>query len=409
MKAKTELFFLLKIFTAAGIIYLAVFSFLKVLLPDISGYAALFVLFSGVCVLISAVVTAVYCIREKSAALRKMDSILSGIPEAVITVNRNLKITYANPPAYELLRLEHGSVVGTCIDEAINDIPIRNLFMRAVKFNKAFEGDLDMGKNDCRHIKICARPMPACGGFLGKTGSIVIIQDISAKNKAERIQSEFVSNVTHELKTPLTSIKGFIETLKNGAVKDPEIANKFLEIIDSEAGRLHMLINDILQLSQIENLKKDANVRRNSLNSIVSEVISILSGQARKKGITISRNIEKNLYIIANRDRLKQMLINLIDNAIKYNVEEGIIEISARKDEKNIFISIRDTGIGIDVKHIDRIFDRFYRVDKGRSRGMGGTGLGLSIVKHIVDLYGGNIDVRSVLGEGTEFVITLPV
>lgn len=408
MKAKTELFFLLKIFTAAVIIYLTVLSLLKVLFPGVSDCAVPFVLFAGVCVLISAVVTAVYCIREKSSALRKMDSILGSIPEAVIIVNQDLKITYVNPPACELLRLEHSSAVGTCIDEAIKDIPTRNLFMRAVKFNKTFEGDSDMGKNGCRHIKVCAQPLPAHGSFLGKTGSIVIIQDITAKNKMERIQSEFVSNVTHELKTPLTSIKGFIETLRGGAVKDPEVAYKFLEIIDVEASRLYMLINDILQLSQIENLQKDSNVRKNSLNSIVSEVISILSGQAGKKGVTISRNIEKNLHIIANRDRLKQMLINLIDNAIKYNVEEGIVEVSAFKENKNILISVKDTGIGIDAKHIDRIFDRFYRVDKSRSRGMGGTGLGLSIVKHIVDLYGGNIDVKSVLGEGTEFIITLP-
>ena len=225
----------------------------------------------------------------------------------------------------------------------------------------------------------------------------------------EQIRTEFVSNVTHELKTPLTSIRGFIETLRNGAINDPDVAEKFLEIIDIEAERLYMLINDILHLSEIETKQKDNNIETYEFEPIVEEVLSILQGAADKKNVALISEVKNDIKITANRDRIKQMLINLIENGIKYNNEGGNVMISANKAEGKVIFSVKDSGIGIAKEHLPRIFERFYRVDKGRSRNMGGTGLGLSIVKHIVNLYSGDIKVNSEPGEGTEFIIKLPM
>jgi two-component system phosphate regulon sensor histidine kinase PhoR len=206
----------------------------------------------------------------------------------------------------------------------------------------------------------------------------------------------------------LTSIRGFIETLRGGAIDDREVSEKFLEIIDIEAERLYMLINDILQLSEIESRQKDTNVQKNKLKSIVDEVAPILQAAAEKKQVSLNINISDKIDITANRDRIKQMLINLVENAIKYNMENGKVNLQAFEARGKVIISVKDTGIGIAKEHLPRIFERFYRVDKGRSRSMGGTGLGLSIVKHIVNLYNGDIRVNSEPGKGTEFVIELP-
>jgi two-component system phosphate regulon sensor histidine kinase PhoR len=169
-----------------------------------------------------------------------------------------------------------------------------------------------------------------------------------------------------------------------------------------------MLINDILQLSEIESRQKDTNVQKNKLKSIVDEVAPILQAAAEKKQVSLNININDKIDITANRDRIKQMLINLVENAIKYNVENGKVNLQAFEARGKVIISVKDTGIGIAKEHLPRIFERFYRVDKGRSRSMGGTGLGLSIVKHIVNLYNGDIRVNSEPGKGTEFVIELP-
>jgi two-component system phosphate regulon sensor histidine kinase PhoR len=227
--------------------------------------------------------------------------------------------------------------------------------------------------------------------------------------KLEQIRTEFVSNVTHELKTPLTSIRGFVETLRNGAIYDTSVAPRFLDIIDIEAERLTMLIIDILQLSEIENAKSDTNIEEHDLTGIIIEVLSILAPEADKKGVTLRSNAANKIIVRVNRNRIKQLLINLIENAIKYNKENGSVLVKAVKSEGSLALSVEDTGIGIEEEHLSRIFERFYRVDKGRSRSMGGTGLGLSIVKHIVNLYDGNISVESEPGKGTKFTIQLPL
>ena len=221
-------------------------------------------------------------------------------------------------------------------------------------------------------------------------------------------QKSFIQDVSHELKTPLTSIRGFVDTLKSGAINE-EVGVKFLDIIDIEAERLELLINDILILSEIESLMGDKNQGYHNLAEISDEVVQLLIPKTEKKGLQIYTEYQDMLPMFeCNPNRIKQLLINLMDNAVKYT-EEGSVTLRLRTEYMGYIIEIEDTGIGIEKVHIPRLFERFYRVDRGRSRKMGGTGLGLSIVKHIVELHSGSIRVTSEPNEGTKITIRLPI
>ncbi len=229
---------------------------------------------------------------------------------------------------------------------------------------------------------------------------------VLAMKKVENMRREFVSNVTHELKTPLTSIRGFVETLKAGAIEDPKIAHKFLDIIEIESDRLTNLISDTLLLSEIES-KKDTKREPCDVNAVIGEVVELLQPKVKEHVRLIFHPDSSVRPYSCNRDRLKQLLINLIDNGLKAT-EFGAVTVSCRSTSTQLVIEIADTGIGMEEEQLDRIFERFYRVDKGRSKAQGGTGLGLSIVKHIVELYNGTIEVTSKPGVGSEFTVKLP-
>lgn len=238
-------------------------------------------------------------------------------------------------------------------------------------------------------------------------GILLILEDITQIRKLENMRRDFVSNVTHELKTPLTSIRGFVDTLKAGAIKQEQVAVRFLDIIDIETERLSSLINDILLLSEIES-KEDQVVAPCNMNVVITDVIELLQPKIADKNVVIVYEQKTGIDDYpANANRMKQLLINLLDNAVKYT-EVGTISIQCEKKKNKLLLIIEDTGIGMEEDHLDRIFERFYRVDKGRARKSGGTGLGLSIVKHIVERYNGKIKVESKLNKGTKFTIQLP-
>lgn len=340
----------------------------------------------------------------------KVDSIINSMTSGIVAVDTEYRILMINSIASEIFGIKHGpGVIGINILELIRNNRINAFLKETIEKNVPLVKEVTIGQPENRILRVHTTPIKSMDAGVLNSGGIASIQDITGIKKLEQIRTEFVSNVTHELKTPLTSIRGFIETLRNGAIDDREVAEKFLEIIDIEAERLSTLINDILQLSEIESKHKDSNIGTYNLKSIVSEILSILQGSAEKKGIVLIDDVADGIIITANRDRIKQMLINLVDNGIKYNKENGSVAVQAHKVGGKLVISVKDTGIGIAEEHIQRIFERFYRVDKGRSRSMGGTGLGLSIVKHIVNLYNGDIKVNSTPGKGTEFVIQLPV
>lgn len=239
-----------------------------------------------------------------------------------------------------------------------------------------------------------------------KYGTILVAEDITRMKKLETIRKDFVSNVTHELKTPLTSIRGFVDTLKDGAIEDPVFSKRFLDIIDIETERLSVLVNDILILSEIENAVETGKsmVR---VEAVIDEVIELLQ-KKKKDSVNLIKEMESPVTdFLCNRDRLKELILNLADNGVKYT-NEGTVTIKCWEDEHDLILQFKDTGVGIPEEHLPRLFERFYRVDKGRSRKLGGTGLGLSIVKHITELYKGTIRVESKVGEGTVFTVILP-
>ncbi|HWQ77346.1 MAG TPA: ATP-binding protein [Anaerovoracaceae bacterium] len=228
---------------------------------------------------------------------------------------------------------------------------------------------------------------------------------VEENKKADQIRKDFVANVTHELKTPLTSISGFVETLQDGAAEDPEVRSKFLDIIAIEAARLKRLIEDILIISDIENKREfntdsDINVRES-----IEEILASLTPIIEAKKIRTITHYAYEIYIGGNPDRFKQLMVNLIENAVKYSHDGGTVAINAERKEGKVYISVSDTGIGISAENLPRIFERFYRVDKSRSQKVGGTGLGLAIVKHIAALFEAEVKVESELGKGSTFTV----
>ncbi len=345
-------------------------------------------------------------IKEKNI---RMEAILSGVVNGIIAVDSAKRILFINPVAASLLGIEDISVTGKHILQVIRNNQLDDQLKSIINENDYIDTELLISFPEEKILKIYANPIR----YMEKEddiGIIIIIQDISELRKLEKMRSEFVANVSHELKTPLTSIKGFVETLKNGALEDEETSIRFLNIIEDEADRLNRLISDILSLSELENRRTRYMIDSIDVKSVISEVVSMLSNQAEKKSIDLSFTAADNLRMIyGERDNLKQMLINLIDNAVKYTPEGGRVEVHTINQDNRIVIVIKDNGIGIPKEHIPRLFERFYRVDKARSRKVGGTGLGLAIVKHIVKLFDGEIEVESTVGKGTKFTIILPI
>lgn len=366
----------------------------------------------------------VYDLKDKNL---KMDTILNNMTDGIIAVDKNNSVVLVNSVACRLFGIpdaNENEIIGKNILEIIRNTHINRMLNETLKGKTVLSDEINVSFSGGRIYRITTVPVQTSlkdSSFLKENpfsdnsflafnqGAVISVQDITNIKKLEQIRSEFVSNVTHELKTPLTSIRGFIETLRNGAINDKEVADKFLEIIDIESERLYALINDILQLSEIESGKNETSTEAVDVAGVIEECAAMLKSEADKKIVSIHINSRgNNLFINASRNRIKQMLINLIDNGIKYNVSGGSILISVYKNAGWLIMKVKDTGIGIPEEHLPRIFERFYRVDKGRSRSMGGTGLGLSIVKHIVNLYNGDIKVQSRPGAGTEFIIRFP-
>jgi two-component system phosphate regulon sensor histidine kinase PhoR len=229
-------------------------------------------------------------------------------------------------------------------------------------------------------------------------------------HRLEQVRSDFVANVSHELKTPITSIKGFVETLQEGSLDDPQEAKRFLEIIARHTDRLNAIVDDLLSLSRLEEDRENRRLffEHSYLKPVLASAVKLSKIKAEKKNITVELICDDNIAVNINSVLIEQAVFNLIDNAVKYSGGNNNIKITAQKQDKEVLISVSDNGCGIESRHLSRIFERFYVVDKGRSRKLGGTGLGLSIVKHISQVHGGSITVESRLNEGSTFTIHLP-
>jgi two-component system phosphate regulon sensor histidine kinase PhoR len=344
----------------------------------------------------------------------KLEAIMSSVVNGIIAIDGSEKVLFINSVAESILDIKERDVVGKHLLQVVRNNSIDNYLNTILREKKYFDTEITLGGYSEKTLKFYANPIKQTDKSDIK-GIIITIQDITELRKLEKMRTEFVANVSHELKTPLTSIKGFVETLKMSDMENQQDNMRFLNIIEDEADRLYRLINDILSLSELE--QKKAKIKKESINieKSVIEVLSMLKGQSKEKNIETSMSIQEGLKsLIGDSDKIKQMLINLIENAIKYTPENGKVVVEAYNllDEdgrENIVITVADNGIGIPKQHIPRLFERFYRVDKARSRKVGGTGLGLAIVKHVVILFNGKIEVNSEVGKGTEFKITIPV
>ena len=241
-------------------------------------------------------------------------------------------------------------------------------------------------------------------------GALIVLHDVTRLKKLENIRRDFVANVSHEIKTPITAIKGFTETLGEGAVENPEVTSRFLGIINKHVDRLETLIEDLLSLSRIEQeVENDVIVLREAMiRDVLLTAVQVCQIKAAPKRINLELSCNEHLKANINTELLEQAVVNLLDNAIKYSGEDSTVRIAARQIDDEIEIKVRDEGCGIERKHLPCLFERFYRVDKARSRSMGGSGLGLAIVKHIVQAHRGRVTVESAPGQGSTFTIRLP-
>lgn len=330
----------------------------------------------------------------------KLEAILKSMDSGVIAVDKNFKVIMINPYAKNIFGINK-DIIGKNLLDNIRSFELENIFKsntdeyKEIKILWPKERDLRIKTADINNGK-------------NLIGTVAVVQDVTDIKRLENMRSQFVTNVSHELKTPLTSIKGFAETLKY--VEDKETKERFLDIINEEAERLTRLINDILTLSHIENTKSsEINEENIDINKTVEDICYLVKNSADNKNISLKIVGEKIPNIIGNKDKFKQMLINLIDNAIKYTEKDGSITIGTENMNDRCIIWVQDTGVGISKDHIPRLFERFYRVDKARSRAQGGTGLGLAIVKHIVLSFNGEINVESEIGKGSKFIVSIPI
>ncbi|MBQ1256330.1 MAG: PAS domain S-box protein, partial [Clostridia bacterium] len=340
---------------------------------------------------------------------RIFGQVINQMKTGIITVDNDLQVGFTTNITGDLFGVDTTDAENQPLYSVFRNEELEIAFKEAMGSNtgnmyvKEIEGmTLEGG---VRPLRIYASPLYREGK---PAGVIAVVEDISEIKKLEQLRTDFAANVSHEMKTPLTSIKGFVETLQAGAVDNPEMARKFLNIIMIEADRLTRLINDILSITKMESGNENVEIKKIALDRAVMEVCDLLKIHAEEKEVKVNAGPnEKPSFIMGNPDRVKQLLINLIENAIKYNKVGGSVTVKVFEDDEHIHLSVSDTGIGVKEEHLKRLFERFYRVDKGRSRAMGGTGLGLAIVKHIVNSMGGFIEVSSKYGEGTEFLVTL--
>lgn len=337
---------------------------------------------------------------------RKLSTVLNNMANGVILVDQKGIIMLANPAIEWLLGDSVKDIIGKNHQEAGRNSSLSELIERSLKNGESLHTEIEILNPRRRFLASSLAPIIDSYGKVN--GVVAVLNDITKLKRLENMRTEFVANVSHELRTPVTAIKGFTETLLDGALEDEETSKAFLQIIYKESDRLHRLINDLLDLSKIELNQEVLNYSRVNVTKLMESVIETFQPKTAKLGLAIEHKLN-SISAEVDEDRIKQVIINLINNAVTYTTKGKItIELTSYK-EHSFRIIIKDTGIGIPKKDIPRIFERFYRVDKARSRDSGGTGLGLAIVKHIIESHQGFIQVESEIGKGSSFTITLPM
>lgn len=344
----------------------------------------------------------------------EMGAVLSSMVEGVTAVDRNEQIISLNRAAASLLQINAHQAIGRSIQEVIRNVSLQEYVSRTILENQPFDGEVTMNVGDEpdteeRNVQFQTAVLYDAAGQ--RIGAVMVLHDVTQLRRLESVRREFVANVSHEVRTPISAIKAAVETLED----DPQFADnntgRFLRIVGRQADRLASIVEDLLSLARIE---EDAEAIFSELQD--TEIAAVLRASrdtvepaATQKQMTLEVQCDPALHVRINAPLLEQALINLIDNAVKYSGDQTTVHIRAEQNEQELVLAVTDQGRGIEPNHLPRIFERFYRTDKARSRELGGTGLGLSIVKHIAQAHGGRVDVESTPGRGSTFKIHLPI
>jgi two-component system phosphate regulon sensor histidine kinase PhoR len=335
----------------------------------------------------------------------RREAILSSMAEGVLAVDGGLHVTFCNDSFARLMGVKGSVSQGVPLLEVARDPGLFNVLQRAARTGESIKQRLQILPAAGRSFEVHATPLATASG----RGAIAVLHDTTDLERLEQIRKDFVANVSHELRTPLAVIAGYAETLLDGALEDSENNRKFIEGIQSSAIRLNNIASDLLVLSELEAGLNPGGSYSISVQEALGTALTIVSPEAKMRGVHLIRGAIENANVMGSKIRLEQALVNLLTNAIKFNRTGGQVRAdSGRMPDGSAFIRISDTGVGIPFEDLPRIFERFYRVDKARSRQVGGTGLGLSIVKHIVERMDGKITVESQLGKGSVFTMLLP-
>lgn len=354
-------------------------------------------------------------VAGEAPARALLEATMESMREGVLVVDGSMRVVAANNSARSLLRGEFALASSPRrLTDLTRNPAIHSAFTSALERGERAESKIEIVDDDGERVSFDLHVAPlrssaAAGSRTAESdGAVGVFFDITRLERLERVRQEFLSNVSHELRTPLTAILTFVETLEDGGLEDPDDGRHFLSVIRRNAERMRNLINDILELSAIEAGTVAVRAEPVGLSSLVDECFMALAGRASERGVELRNEVAREVRVFADARRLEQMLMNLTDNAIKFNSEGGSVRVAHERTRGRDRISVADTGEGIAPEHLPRIFERFYRIDRARSRALGGTGLGLAIVKHLARAHGGEAHVRSVPGRGSTFTIELP-
>ncbi len=347
-------------------------------------------------------------IRATVRQSSEQEAVLASMAEGVLAVDNDERIISLNQAAAELLATSQAEAQGRSLQEVIRNAELRRFVTGALNCEKPVEGDLVLGTGQDRQLQAHGTALRDVQGHA--IGAVIVLNDITRLRRLESLRRDFVANVSHELKTPITSIKGFVETLLDGALDHREDAERFLHIIARQADRLDSIIEDLLSLSKIEQGEESGDIELSlqPVRTALVDALDEIQSKAAERSITMELTCDESIQARINRRLLEQAVFNLLDNAVKYSGSGSKVQLVVEQNPMEVSIAVRDQGCGVEAEHVPRLFERFYRVDKARSRKLGGTGLGLAIVKHIVRAHHGQVTVDSTPGRGSVFVIRLP-
>ena len=346
-------------------------------------------------------------IRLANEEKSKLMTAFTSMTEGVLILDVQNKIEFVNSALSNMLAVQYGDVIGKTLMEAFRDVDLQKAFLKFKETHTTVFEEVTLGGIEPVILNVS---ISAVQNHPGEEKVMVVFHDVTRLKRLEKIRVDFVANVTHEIRTPLTAIIGYLETINAGAINNTDDAKRFIDISLKQAQRLNRLVEDLLVISKIELGELNFHFEEVSLRDALEGVIPLVEAKVGLKNITIHNKVQENLpHVWADRDRLTQILVNILDNAVKFTPEDGSVFIEAGQKDNYAVLTITDTGIGVPKEEVRRLGERFYRVDRSRSRDLGGTGLGLSIVKHLMIAHGGKIEIESQLGRGTKVSLFFPI